>query len=86
MKLSVIIGVIHMTVGIVIKGINCIRRKSYIDLVTVAIPQFLFLSSTFLYMDALIVIKWITKYKVESNAPSIINTLIGMFISNKHKP
>jgi V-type H+-transporting ATPase subunit a len=85
MKLSVIIGVIHMSLGIVLKGINSIRKKNYLDLFTLVIPQLLFMGSTFIYMDILIVIKWLTKYKNTANAPSIINTLIGMFISNTHK-
>jgi V-type H+-transporting ATPase subunit a len=85
MKLSVIIGVLHMTLGIILKGVNSFRKKSYLDLFTLVIPQLLFMGSTFIYMDALIIIKWATKYKDTSTAPSIINTLIGMFISNTHK-
>ena len=84
MKLSVIIGVLHMCLGIVLKGVNSIRKKNYLDLFTIVIPQLLFMCSTFVYMDILIIIKWLTPYKHSSNAPSIINTLIGMFISNRH--
>ena len=85
MKLSVIIGVLHMSFGIILKGVNSLRKRNYIDLFAIVIPQLTFMSCTFVYMDALIIIKWLTNHKDTSNAPSIINTLIGMFVSNTHK-
>lgn len=85
MKISVIIGVLHMSLGIILKGVNSVRKRNYLDLFTLVVPQFLFMGATFIYMDILIVIKWLTAYKHTSNAPSIINTLIEMFISNTHK-
>lgn len=74
-----------MSLGIVLKGVNNIRKRNYLDLFTLAIPQLLFMGATFVYMDVLIVLKWLTTYKHTENAPSIINTLIAMFISNTHK-
>jgi len=38
MKLAVIIGVIHMTFGIILKGINAVYFKNWIDFIFEFIP------------------------------------------------
>lgn len=58
MKLAVIFGVLHMILGIFIKISNTIKTKNWISLLTVAIPQLIFMMCTFFYMDILIIIKW----------------------------
>lgn len=84
MKLAVILGVVHMTVGILLRGMNSWRRKSYVDIFTIVIPQLLFMSVTFIYMDFLIVYKWLKNFSQDtSKAPSIINIMIGMMVGNK---
>lgn len=60
MKLSVILGVTHMMLGLVIKIINTVSNRKWMELITVAIPQNLFMIATFVYMDFLIILKWNT--------------------------
>lgn len=83
MKMAVILGVTHMLLGLVVRLINCVKRRKYAELFTVAIPQIIFMCTTFVYMDVLIIIKWSTEYVGEEtkNAPSIISTLIGIYAS-----
>ena len=81
MKLAVIFGVLHMILGIFIKISNTIKTKNWISLLTVAIPQLIFMMCTFFYMDILIIIKWRQNYSGEAskNAPSIISTMISAY-------
>lgn len=86
MKLAVILGVVHMTVGIMLRGVNSWRRKSYIDIFTIVIPQFLFMCVTFVYMDFLIIYKWLRNFSADtSKAPSIINIMIAMVVGHKEE-
>lgn len=78
MKISVIIAIIHMTLGVIIKAFNSIYFKRKLDLYFEFIPQFIFLFLLFGYMDLLIVFKWL-KYWPENNwAPSIISTMMNI--------
>jgi V-type H+-transporting ATPase subunit a len=84
MKLAVILGVVHMTVGIVLRGVNSFRKNAYIDIFTIVLPQLLFMLVTFVYMDFLIIFKWLSDFSDDpSKAPSIINTMISMIVGNK---
>ena len=58
MKLSVIMGVIHMTIGILIKGANSIFFRRWANLLTEVIPGIIILLGLFGWMDALIYAKW----------------------------
>jgi V-type H+-transporting ATPase subunit a len=62
MKLAVILGVTHMMLGLVIKVINLVRKKNWLSLFTLAVPQIVFMLCTFFYMDFLIVYKWGVDY------------------------
>jgi V-type H+-transporting ATPase subunit a len=74
MKFAVIIGVLQMTLGILLKGLNSIYFSSALDFIFEFIPQFVFLLAMFGYMDLLIILKWLTNYsRHESLAPSIIS-------------
>lgn len=79
LKLAVIIAIIHMTFGILLKGVNAIHFESPLDFFCEFIPQTVFLTCTFGYMDFLIILKWLTVY--EGEAPSIITTMIGMVLT-----
>jgi len=57
MKLSVIFGVAQMMLGIVLKGFNAIYFKKKLDFYFEFLPQFIFMTCTFFYMDLLIIIK-----------------------------
>ena len=62
MKLSVILGVFQMVIGIILKGINCIFEKDFVELIFVFFPQITLMLILFGYMDFLIFVKWSTKY------------------------
>jgi V-type H+-transporting ATPase subunit a len=81
MKIAVIIGVVHMLFGLMLRVINNLRKRKIAELVTLTLPQIVFLACTFLYMDFLIVYKWFTNYKDTKTAPSIISTMIQVFVN-----
>ena len=62
MKLSVILGVVQMVIGIILKGINCIFEKDFVELIFVFFPQITLMLILFGYMDFLIFVKWSTEY------------------------
>ena len=71
-----------MTLGIIFKGINAIHAKNRIDFLHEFVPQFLLLLSMFGYMDLLIINKWLTDWSGDtSKAPSIINTMVVLFLN-----
>lgn len=77
MKLSLIIGFMHMSLGSLISIWNAIYFKDKITLICVAIPQFIVFTLFLGYLVFLCVFKWL----VTSNYPSLVNTLIGMYTS-----
>lgn len=82
MKISVILGVLQMSLGVVLKGFNAYYFKNRMDLIHEFIPQILLLWVLFGYMDSLIIIKWLTDYSgKEHSAPSIISTMINMALN-----
>lgn len=80
MKTSIIIGVIHMILGIMLKGINCLYFKNWSKFFFVFVPELLFFACTFGYMVVLIIVKWLTVFPDPNQAPSIISIFIN-FIS-----
>lgn len=62
MKMSVVLGIIHMSFGIILKGCNAIYFKSGVDFIFEFIPQLVFFVGVFGYMVVLIVMKWTTNY------------------------
>lgn len=87
MKLSIIMGVLHMTFGIFVGIFNTKCTKIFLHL----IPQVIFMSSLFLYTVILMFIKWI-KYSAknpdqwsEHCAPSVLITFINMVLFKKSK-
>ncbi|CAI2384160.1 unnamed protein product [Moneuplotes crassus] len=79
MKLSVIIAVAHMALGICMKALNAIHFKSKLDFYFEFLPQIVLLLALFGYMDLLIILKWLSNYSGEEHmAPSIINTMINI--------
>lgn len=80
MKLSVIFGVTHMTLGIILKGVNSRYFYNSIDFFFEFIPQLILLTVTFGYMNLMIIIKWCTSYSDTGQAPSIIAIMIDMML------
>lgn len=58
MKMSVIIGIIQMTFGICLRGLNSYYDKNFRDLYCECLPMLLFAGSFFGYMVFLIFYKW----------------------------
>lgn len=58
MKLSVIMGIIHMTIGIIMKGTNACFKKDVPTLVFEVITGLIMLLGLFGWMDLLIYAKW----------------------------
>ena len=87
MKLSVILGVAHMSLGILMKAMNAFERRSHIDFWLEFLPQIIFMLVIFGYMDAMIIVKWLTDWTGrESQAPSIISTMIAVVLSGGSIP
>jgi V-type H+-transporting ATPase subunit a len=85
MKLSVIIAVSQMSLGVLMKAFNAVHNHSKIDFMFEFVPQIIMLLALFGYMDALIIIKWLTDYRGHENlAPSIINTMINIPLKGAH--
>ena len=83
MKLSVIVGVAQMTLGIILRGSNNIYFNDSIGFIFEFIPQLLFMLLLFGYMILLIFIKWSTDYSLDtSKAPSIITILMNLALKN----
>ena len=81
MKLSVILGVIHMVLGIFLKGFNAIFEANLIEFIFIFIPQITLMVIIFGFMDALIFIKWNIDYKnKEYLAPDIKSFLLNIFL------
>jgi len=62
MKLSVILGITHMSLGIFLKGANAIYFKSAVDFICEFIPQLVFFVGIFGYMMLLIFMKWLINW------------------------
>ena len=81
MKLSIIVGVLHMMLGIFIRGINNINAKNHTVFYFEFIPQFLFMGLMFGYLISMIFYKWGTDYDSNTHeAPSLLTIMINMAI------
>jgi V-type H+-transporting ATPase subunit a len=81
MKFAVIIGVAHMTLGIVLKAVNARFFYKDLDFYFEFIPQLVLMLATFGYMNLLIIVKWCTYFENKSEAPSIVTFMIDMMLS-----
>nr|CAI5843989.1 unnamed protein product [Callosobruchus analis] len=92
MKISIILGIIHMLFGVIMSLFNHLYFKNRLSIITEFIPQIIFLSFLFLYMVLLMFIKWFVYFaNVEEDdfvygtrcAPSILITFINMVLQKK---
>ena len=82
MKISVILGVLHMALGIFLRGANHVHFSRKVDFIFEFVPQIVILLAIFGYMDAMIISKWTTDFSGRTDrAPSIIQTMIALFIN-----
>lgn len=91
MKLSVIIGVVHMSMGICVKGLNAVYFKTPIVFWFEVVTGLIILLGLFGWMDVLIIAKWLypmnpysenefMQFRINS-APSIITVMINNFLA-----
>ncbi|CAK9301461.1 unnamed protein product [Gordionus sp. m RMFG-2023] len=87
MKISIILGVIHMSLGICLSLFNHTYYRNRSNIITEFIPQFLFLFCLFGYLCIVIVVKWIKFNATNSRcAPSLLINLINMFLLSYPPP
>ncbi|XP_019738367.1 V-type proton ATPase 116 kDa subunit a [Hippocampus comes] len=81
MKMSVIIGVIHMSFGVVLSVFNHLHFQQKYDVYLLFLPELLFLLCLFGYLVFMIVYKWLAfSARDSSQAPSILIHFINMFV------
>lgn len=83
MKISVIVGVTQMIVGLVLRFSNAMYEGNKIDFACECCPMMVFMLCFFGFMDYMILYKWTTPM---DDPPAIINSLIcmGMFQNDKN--
>jgi V-type H+-transporting ATPase subunit a len=94
MKIAVIFGIIQMSIGIVLKGMNALHFKQPLDFIFEFIPQIFLLLVLFGWMDALIIGKWLMPKYIDADyepgtmrfnqthySPPVITTMIDMFLA-----
>jgi len=67
MKVSVIMGVMHMVMGILHKGTNCVYFRDWASLVTEVIVGLIILLGLFGWMNLLIIAKWFHIVKIDDD-------------------
>lgn len=82
MKMAVIFGVIHMSMGILIKGTNSVYFKRWPDLVFEVIIGLIILLGLFGFMDVLIFLKWFHELNIDDTAESM--TIKGYMTDEKN--
>ena len=81
MKMSIILGVTQMLLGLGCSLANALHFRSELDLWCEFVPQVLFLLSTFGYLVFCIIYKWTVDWHFHGRpAPSLISLLIAFFM------
>ncbi|XP_053084767.1 V-type proton ATPase 116 kDa subunit a isoform X2 [Pangasianodon hypophthalmus] len=81
MKMSVILGIVHMSFGVVLGVFNHLHFRRKFNLYLVFLPELLFLLCLFGYLVFMIVYKWLSFTARDSQrAPSILIHFINMFL------
>lgn len=93
MKLSIVLGVCQMVMGICLSYRNATFFKQRIDIIHVFIPQMIFMNAIFGYLVFLIILKWAIDYNsaeciasATCSPPDLKSVLIGMFMSPGNVP
>uniref|UniRef100_A0AAR2IYN3 V-type proton ATPase subunit a n=1 Tax=Pygocentrus nattereri TaxID=42514 RepID=A0AAR2IYN3_PYGNA len=81
MKMSVVIGVIHMTFGVCLSFFNYTHFGDMAGVLLVLIPELVFMLCLFGYLVFMVVFKWIAFGPQDSSsAPSLLIHFIDMFL------
>ncbi|XP_017873207.1 PREDICTED: V-type proton ATPase 116 kDa subunit a-like [Drosophila arizonae] len=93
MKLSIIIGVLHMIFGVCMSVFNFVHFKRYSSILLEFVPQILFLMLLFGYMCFMMFFKWFKYNGFTSNqpetpgcAPSVLIMFINMMLFKNTPP
>jgi len=76
MKMSILLGVSQMNLGIILSYFNAIYFKNSLNIWFQFIPQMIFMNSVFGYLSVLIIMKWLTGSKAD-----LYHVMIYMFLS-----
>lgn len=81
MKLSIVMGSVHMLFGMLLRIVNELHLKKYVSVVYESLPKLVVFMCTIGYMVYLILLKWTINFKgKESTAPSIISMVLEMYL------